>query len=41
MHGVVDREPATDDLERVLGQQRIEVNINLADGIISTVCVMV
>ena len=41
MHCVVNRVPAADDIVFALNQQWIEVNVNSANSIMSTVCVMV
>ena len=41
MHCVIDWVPSTDDVVFALNQQRIEINVNSANGIVSTICVVV
>lgn len=41
MDGVIDGEPAWDDRGSLSAQQRVDVNVNLPYGIVSTVSVMV
>jgi len=41
MHCIIDWVPSTDDVVFALNQQRIEIDINSADGIVGTVCVVI
>lgn len=41
MDGIIDGKPARDDRGSLTAQQRVNVNVNFPDGIISTVCVVV
>lgn len=41
MHGVKYREPSIDDHSPLFCQQRVEINVNFANSIMSAVCVMI
>ena len=41
MHGVIDGKPTTDDTGQIISQQRGQVDVDFANGIMSAVCVVV
>ena len=41
MHGVIDGKPTTDDIGQITSQQWGQVNVDFANGVMSTVCVVV
>lgn len=41
MNGVIDGKPAGDDGGGLTAQQRVDVDVNLPDGVVCAVCVVV